>query len=243
MHFNIVTIFPDWFTSPLATSLLKKAQDKGILSVEVHNLRDYAPGNHRATDDVPYGGGLGMVMTPEPLINAIEATTPPEGTWRRVLLSPQGQPLSQQKVADLAKLDGMTLVCGRYEGVDERFLRFVDEEISIGDYIVSGGEVAAFVLIDSVARLIPGVIGKEKSTEEESFSDGLLEYPQYTRPETFRGMRVPRILLSGHHANIGRWRRRQALLRTRQRRPDLLRNRKLSAEELDWIQSSFGKDA
>lgn len=243
MHFNIVTIFPDWFTSPLATSLLKKAQDKGILSVEVHNLRDYAPGNHRATDDVPYGGGLGMVMTPEPLINAIEATTPSEGTWRRVLLSPQGQPLSQQKVADLAELDGMTLVCGRYEGVDERFLRFVDEEISIGDYIVSGGEVAAFVLIDSVARLIPGVIGKEKSTEEESFSDGLLEYPQYTRPETFRGMRVPRILLSGHHANIGRWRRRQALLRTRQRRPDLLRNRKLSAEELDWIQSSFGKDA
>ena len=243
MHFNIVTIFPDWFTSPLATSLLKKAQDKGILSVEVHDLRDYAPGNHRATDDVPYGGGLGMVMTPEPLINAIEETTPPEGTWRRVLLSPQGQPLSQLKVADLAKLDGMTLVCGRYEGVDERFLRFVDEEISIGDYIVSGGEVAAFVLIDSVARLIPGVIGKEKSTEEESFSDGLLEYPQYTRPETFRGMRVPRILLSGHHANIGRWRRRQALLRTRQRRPDLLRNRKLSAEELDWIQSSFGKDA
>jgi len=235
MQFHIITIFPEWFRSPLSTSLLQKAQDKDILSFYVHDLRDYAPGKHRGTDDAPYGGGWGMVMTPEPLVNAIEAVSLPLTNPRRVFLSPQGQPLSQQKAAEFAAQESLVLVCGRYEGVDERALAFVDEQISIGDYIVSGGEVAALVLIDAVARLVPGVVGRQESIEDESFSTGLLEYPQYTRPEEFRGLRVPDILLSGHHGNILRWRRRQALFRTQQRRPDLLKKANLSLEEKQWL--------
>ncbi len=235
MQFHIITIFPEWFTSPLATGLLQKAQDKAILSFRVHNLRDYAPGKHRSTDDTPYGGGWGMVMTPEPLVNALEAVSTPLNNPRRIFLSPQGRPLSQTKTAELTAYEALVLVCGRYEGVDERVLAFVDEEISIGDYIVSGGEVAALVLIDAVARLIPGVVGRKESTEDESFSTGLLEYPQYTRPEEFRGMSVPDVLLSGHHADITRWRRRQSLIRTRTRRPDLLKKADLSPEERHWL--------
>ena len=235
MQFHIITIFPEWFASPLSTSLLHKAQDKGVLSFCVHDLRDYAPGKHRATDDTPYGGGWGMVMTPEPLVNAVEAVSEPLHNSRRIFLSPQGQPLSQAKTAELATCEALVLVCGRYEGVDERVLAFVDEEISIGDYIVSGGEVAALVLIDAVARLVPGVVGRMESTEDESFSTGLLEYPQYTRPEKFRGMPVPPVLLSGHHAEISRWQRRQALLRTRTRRPDLLKKADLNPEERRWL--------
>lgn len=235
MQFHIITIFPEWFTSPLSTGLLQKAQDKAILSFRVHNLRDYAPGKHRSTDDTPYGGGWGMVMTPEPLVNAIEAVSVPLNNPRRIFLSPQGRPLSQAKTAELAACEALVLVCGRYEGVDERVLAFVDEEISIGDYIVSGGEVAAFVVIDAVARLIPGVVGRKESTEDESFSTGLLEYPQYTRPEEFHGLSVPDVLLSGHHADITRWRRRQSLIRTRTRRPDLLKKADLSPEERRWL--------
>ena len=235
MQFHIITIFPEWFTSPLATGLLQKARDKAILSFAVHDLRDYAPGKHRSTDDTPYGGGWGMVMTPEPLVNALEAVSAPLPNPRRIFLSPQGQPLSQAKTAELAACEALVLVCGRYEGVDERVLAFVDEEISIGDYIVSGGEVAALVLIDAVARLVPGVVGRKESTEDESFSTGLLEYPQYTRPEAFRGLAVPDVLLSGHHADITRWRRRQALMRTRARRPDLLKKADLSPEERRWL--------
>ncbi len=235
MQFHIITIFPEWFTSPLSTGLLQKAQDKAILSFRVHNLRDYAPGKHRSTDDTPYGGGWGMVMTPEPLVNAIEAVSTPLNNPRRIFLSPQGRPLSQTKTAELTAYEALVLVCGRYEGVDERVLAFVDEEISIGDYIVSGGEVAALVLIDAVARLVPGVVGRKESTEDESFSTGLLEYPQYTRPEEFRGLSVPDVLLSGHHADITRWRRRQSLIRTRTRRPDLLKKADLSPEERRWL--------
>ena len=235
MQFHIITIFPEWFTSPLSTGLLQKAQDKAILSFRVHNLRDYAPGKHRSTDDTPYGGGWGMVMTPEPLVNALEAVSTPLNNPRRIFLSPQGRPLSQTKTAELTAYEALVLVCGRYEGVDERVLAFVDEEISIGDYIVSGGEVAALVLIDAVARLIPGVVGRKESTEDESFSTGLLEYPQYTRPEEFRGLSVPDVLLSGHHADITRWRRRQSLIRTRTRRPDLLKKADLSPEERRWL--------
>lgn len=235
MQFHIITIFPEWFSSPLATGLLQKAQDKAILSFRVHNLRDYAPGKHRSTDDTPYGGGWGMVMTPEPLVNALEAVSAPLNNPRRIFLSPQGRPLSQAKTAELAACEALVLVCGRYEGVDERVLAFVDEEISIGDYIVSGGEVAALVLIEAVARLVPGVVGRKESTEDESFSTGLLEYPQYTRPEEFRGMAVPDVLLSGHHADITRWRRTQSLLRTRARRPDLLKKADLSPEERRWL--------
>jgi tRNA (guanine37-N1)-methyltransferase len=235
MHFHVITIFPEFFTSPFSVSLLKKAQDKGVVSCTVHNLRDYATGTHRSTDDAPYGGGRGMVMKPEPIVAALEAVCQPLPNPWRVLLSPQGIPLTQAKVHELAYRDTLVFLCGRYEGVDERVRAFVNEEISIGDYILSGGEIAALVIIDSVARLVPGVVGRKESIEEESFSEGLLEYPQYTRPEEFRGLRVPEVLLSGNHAEIARWRRRQALLRTRERRPDLLARANLSAEEKQWL--------
>ena len=235
MHFHILTIFPDWFLSPLSAGLLKKARDKRVLSFTIHNLRDYAPGKHRSTDDAPYGGGRGMVMSPEPLVAAIESVHSKLPAARRILLSPQGPRLSQPKAVELAGCPALVLVCGRYEGVDERVRAFVDEEISIGDYIVGGGEVAALVVIDAVARLVPGVIGRRESAEDESFTTGLLEYPQYTRPEEFRGMRVPGVLLSGHHGEVTRWRRRQSLLRTKARRPDLLEHADLSDDERRWL--------
>jgi tRNA (guanine37-N1)-methyltransferase len=235
MHFHLLTIFPEFFTSPLSVSLVKKAQDKGILSCTVHNLREYAAGVHKATDDTPYGGGQGMVMKPEPIVKALETICAQLSQPWRILLSPQGTLLSQKKVAELATKEALVLICGRYEGVDERVSAFIDEEISIGDYILSGGEVASLVIIDAVARLVPGVVGRRESTEEESFSEGLLEYPYYTRPEDFRGMRVPEMLLSGNHAEIARWRRRQALLRTCERRPDLLAQAHLTDEEKRWI--------
>ena len=242
MHFHLLTIFPDFFVSPLTVSLIKKAQDKGIISCTVHNLRDYATGVHKSTDDAPYGGGQGMVMKPEPIVNALGHICAPLGQPWRILLSPQGIPLSQEKVKALATKETLVLVCGRYEGVDERVRAFVDEEISIGDYVLNGGEVAALVLVDAVSRLTPGFVGRQESTEEESFSDGLLEYPQYTRPEEFRHMHVPEVLLSGNHAAITRWRRRQALLRTRERRPDLLTRAHLSEEEQCWLAQESNED-
>jgi len=201
----------------------------------VHNLRDYTTGKHRSTDDTPYGGGQGMVMKPEPLVAALEAVCQSVSHPWRLLLTPQGIPLTQAKAIELSRKEALVLVCGRYEGIDERVRRFVDAEISLGDYVLSGGEVAALVIIDTVARLVPGVVGRLASTQDESFSDGLLEYPQYTRPEEFRGLRVPEVLLSGNHAEIARWRRRQALLRTRVRRPDLLAKVTLSDEEKRWL--------
>ncbi len=235
MHFHVLTIFPEFFTSPLSMSLLKKAQEKGAISCMIHNLRDYAAGKHRSTDDTPYGGGWGMVMKPEPVVQALEAVCRPLSHPWRILLSPQGIPLSQAKVVEFAARGTLVLVCGRYEGIDERIRAFVDEEISIGDYILSGGEIAALVVIDAVARLVPGVVGRKESTEQESFSDGLLEYPQYTRPEEFRGFRVPEVLLSGNHLEIAHWRRRQSLLRTRARRPDLLARATLNEEDKQWL--------
>jgi tRNA (guanine37-N1)-methyltransferase len=242
MHFHIITIFPEFFTSPLSVSLLHKAHEKGAVSCTVHNLRDYAVGKHRSTDDTPYGGGPGMVMKPEPVVKALEEICRSLFHPWRILLSPQGVPLTQKKVVELADSATLVLVCGRYEGIDERIRTFVDEEISLGDYILSGGETAALVVIDAVARLIPGVVGRQESTIHESFSDGLLEYPQYTRPEEFRGRRVPHVLLSGNHAEIARWRRRQSLLRTRARRPDLLDRATLSAEEKQWLTQSSDED-
>jgi len=236
MHFHILTIFPEFFISPLSISLVKKAQEKGVLSCTVHDLRDYAAGAHRSTDDTPYGGGRGMVMKPEPIVKALESICAPLPSPWRILLSPQGEPLTQKKVVELAEKEALVLVCGRYEGVDERVRAFVDEEISIGDYVLNGGEAAALVIIDAVARLVPGVVGCQESTEEESFSDGLLEYPHYTRPEEFHGMRAPEVLLSGNHAAIARWRRQQALLRTRERRPDLLARANLSDQEKRWLE-------
>jgi len=231
MQFHVLTIFPEMFTSPLSASLLKKAQDKGIVSCTVHNLRNYTTDKHRSVDDSPYGGGQGMVMKPEPVVAALEGVCQSLSTPWRILLSPQGPPLTQAKVVELAQRESLVLLCGRYEGIDERIRPFIDEELSIGDYILSGGEIAALVIIDAVARLIPGVVGNQESVEEESFSHGLLEYPHYTRPEEFRGMRVPEVLLSGNHAKIADWRRQQSLLRTRERRPDLLAKADLTDSE------------
>lgn len=241
MQFHIITIFPELFLSPLSVSLLKKAQDKGILSCRVHNLRDYAAGKNRSTDDAPYGGGYGMVMKPEPVSAAVKAvcqSTAGRGSVRRILLSPRGTRLTQGKVVQLANEQALVLVCGRYEGVDERVRACVDEELSIGDYVLSGGEMAALVVIDAVARLIPGVVGSLESTQDESFSTGLLEYPHYTRPEEFQGKRVPQVLLSGNHAEIARWRRRQSLLRTRAQRPDLFGQADVSPEERKWLEQT-----
>lgn len=239
-RFTVITLFPEMFVSPLGYSMLKKAQEKGLVSVELVNLRDYATDRHRVTDDYPYGGGQGMVMKPEPLVSAIEDMRRRLDHPHVILLTPKGRPFDQAEAQRLAQHGELVLICGRYEGVDERVRAFVDEEISIGDYTLSGGELAAMVIVDAVARLIPGVLGNVRSPQEESFSEGLLEYPQYTRPEDFRGMKVPEVLLSGDHQRIRRWRRQMSLELTRRRRPDLLRKAKLTAEERKLLRESAG---
>jgi tRNA (guanine37-N1)-methyltransferase len=231
MRFHVVTLFPELFDSVLNASMLRKGQERGKLEFRLYDVREFATDRHRVTDDAPYGGGPGMVMKPEPLVAAIEATGDGSGRPWRVLLSPQGTLLTQERAGELAVLPDIALVCGRYEGVDERVRDFVDEEISVGDYVLSGGEVAALVVIDVVSRLIHGVLGAAASVREESFQEGLLEYPQYTRPPEFRGRAVPEILLSGDHEAIRRWRRLQALQRTASRRPDLLARAALSDED------------
>jgi tRNA (guanine37-N1)-methyltransferase len=243
MHFCVVTLFPELFDSVLSTTMLKLGQERGALRFSFFNIRDYAGDKHRVTDDTPYGGGPGMVMKPEPLTAAIEATGAGTGRPHRVLLSPQGRILTGERARALAARPALTLVCGRYEGVDERIREFVDEEISIGDYVVSGGEIAAIVVIDAVARLVPGVLGCAESADEESFNTGVLEYPQYTRPAEFRGARVPEVLLSGDHGEIARWRRREALRRTRARRPDLLASAPLSDEDREYLDSLAEEDS
>jgi tRNA (guanine37-N1)-methyltransferase len=235
MQFHIVTLFPELFSSVLDATMLKKGRERGALCFRLYNVRDFATDKHRVTDDTPYGGGQGMVMKPEPLVAAIEATGLAPPRPHRILLSPQGAVLDQTAAARLAAQPEITLVCGRYEGVDERVRSYVDEELSIGDYILSGGEIAALAVIDAVARLVPGVLGCAASAEDETFREHLLEYPQYTRPPEFRGAKVPEVLLSGDHAAIARWRRRQAILRTRRRRPDLLARTRLSASERAWL--------
>jgi tRNA (guanine37-N1)-methyltransferase len=233
--FTIVTLFPAMFESPLNHSILKKAQEKGLLTIRLVDPRNYTTDRHRMTDDYPYGGAQGMVMKPEPLVAAIEDIKTKLSRSKIVLLSPQGRLFNQALAVELANEDEVVLVCGRYEGVDERIKAFIDDEISIGDYTISGGEPAATVIIDAVARLIPGVLGNEKSASEESFSDGLLEYPQYTRPEDFRGAKVPEILLSGDHERIRQWRRRMSVQLTGKRRPDLIGRVHLSREEKELI--------
>ena len=221
LSFTVITIFPRMFDSPLGHSILKKAQEKGLLECNFIDPREHTTDRHRMTDDYPYGGGQGMVMKPEPLVAAIEAAKTRSPQARIILLTPQGKVFNQAIATRLAQEQAMVLLCGRYEGIDERVKAFVDEEISVGDYTLSGGEPAAIVLIDAIARLIPGVLGNEASALEESFTEGLLEYPQYTRPEEFRGMKVPEVLLSGDHARIRAWRRQQSVALTRARRPDL----------------------
>ena len=221
LSFTVITIFPKMLDSALSHGILKKAQGKGLIKVEMVNLRDYTSDRHLTTDDYPYGGGQGMIMKPEPLVAAIEDIRRKAQRARVVLLAPQGSVFSQQDALRLSQEEQIVLICGRYEGIDERVKAFVDEEISIGDYTLSGGEPAAMVVIDAIARLVLGVLGNENSATDESFTDGLLEYPQYTRPETFRGMNVPEVLLSGDHERIKQWRQEKSLEVTRKRRPDL----------------------
>ncbi len=220
MRIDVVTLFPELFEVPLRASLLGKAVDEGLLEVEVHDLRAYGLGKHKSVDDEPYGGGAGMVMRPEPIVAAVEGLRRDDS--HVVLLSPRGKKLDQQGVHELARRPHLILVCGRYEGVDERVsLLVVDEELSIGDYVLAGGEVPALVVIEAVSRLVPGVLGNEQSLASESHGDGLLEYPQYTRPAEFRGRRVPDVLLSGDHGAVRKWREEESRRVTRERRPDL----------------------
>src|SRR5208337_4968055 len=207
MIFNILTLFPEMFHSPLEGSIIGKAREEGKITVNLFNIRDYAEGKHRVTDDYPYGGGKGKIMKPEPIIRGIKAICAEGPPAQVILMAPQGMPLRQEVVKRLAQLARLVLICGRYEGVDERVREVVDEEISIGDYVLTGGELAALVLIDAVARMIPGVLGDEGAGEDDSFSQGLLEYPHYTRPREFAGKKVPDVLLSGDHQSIEQWRR------------------------------------
>ncbi|MDG2303575.1 MAG: tRNA (guanosine(37)-N1)-methyltransferase TrmD [Candidatus Binatia bacterium] len=222
MRIDVLTLFPGFFTGFLESSLLGKAIEKGLLEVELHQIREWATNKHHTVDDTPYGGGHGMVMKVEPLVAALEAVAKPGA--RRLLLSARGPRLTHARAQELAALPHLVLLCGRYEGVDERVDDYIDEEVCIGDYVLSGGEAGALVLIDAVSRLIPGVLGNPGSLTSESFAEDLLEYPQYTRPETFRGQAVPEILLSGNHAAIEKWRREQSIERTERIRPDLTKD-------------------
>ncbi len=222
MRIDVITLFPSMFGGPFQESIIRRAVERGLLEIQVHNLRDFAAGKHQVADDYPFGGGPGMVMKPEPIFAAVEALR--RESSRVILMSPQGRRYCQSIAQEFSRLEHLVLVCGHYEGVDERVREhLVDDELSIGDYVLTGGELPAMVVCDSVARLIPGVLGAEESTLEESFASGLLEYPHYTRPAEFRGWRVPGELLSGNHALIARWRREQSLLRTLRRRPELLK--------------------
>ncbi len=254
MRFDVFTLFPSLLTSPLQESILKRAIEAGRLSVVVHNIRDYATDKHHITDDLPYGGGGGMVMKPEPIFAAVEAALgieqpEPELAPRRalpllfpagrplvILLTPQGRLFTQAVARELAAHERIVLICGRYEGVDERVRRFLAmDEISIGDYVLTGGELPALVVIDAVTRLLPGVLGDPGATLDDSHADALLEYPHYTRPANFRGQAVPDVLLSGDHAQVDRWRHEQSLRRTWERRPDLLPKAKLSQGDLEFL--------
>ena len=232
LRFDILTLFPSMFSSPLEESILKRAQERELIEIRVINIRDFTSDKHNVADGYPFGGGTGMVMKPEPIIRAIEKARSLVEESKVVLMTPQGRRLDQRFVSELSKHPHLIIVCGRYEGIDERVREYVDEEISIGDYILSGGEPAAIVLVDAITRLVPGVLGNPKSAEEESFCNWLLEYPQYSRPREYRGRRVPDVLLSGNHKQINKWRHIQSLKRTLKRRPNLLEEADLSNEDL-----------
>lgn len=239
MRCNIITIFPDIFLAFMNHGMIKRARDKGLLTILIHDLREFSSDSHRSVDDVPYGGGPGMVMKIEPIHKALNSIGLKENLQKRILLSPQGRLLNVESAKELATLDSLVLICGRYEGVDERVkIHLIDEEISIGDYVLSGGEIPAMVLLEVIARFIPGVLGNQESLAEESFNQGLLEYPQYTRPAEYNGWKVPDFLLSGHHENIKQWRYKQSLLKTIKRRPDLVDWSALKPQDLKWLEEN-----
>ena len=236
MRIDILTLFPEMFESPFSVGTLKRAIERKMVSINIHNIRDYTHDKHHTVDDYPYGGGAGMVLKPEPIFEAVESIKPEPGEVPIILLTPQGRLFSQQIALELSKYSRLILICGRYEGVDERVSsHLVTDEISIGDYVLSGGELATMVVVEAVVRLIPGVLGSEASPLDDSHVAGLLEYPQYTRPAVFREWSVPEVLLSGNHAQISRWRHEQAILRTLERRPELLDKANLSEEERQLV--------
>jgi len=235
VRIDIVTLFPAMLEVPLTQSILGRARTRGLVDVRVHDLREYAPGRHRVTDEPPFGGGGGMILKPEPLAAAVDALRPDGADARVILLGPAGRRFRQEVARELADRPRLILLCGRYEGVDERVSEtVVDEELSVGDYVLSGGEPAALVVTDAIVRLLPGVLGDEDAPTRDSFARGLLEHPQYTRPEVFRGAAVPDVLRSGDHGRIARWRQLMSLWRTWQRRPDLLETADLTPEEQKW---------
>jgi len=227
MRIDILTLFPEMFQNVLGESMLKIAREKELVSFHLHNIRDFSNDKHRCVDDKPYGGGAGMVMKPEPVFNAVEAVELlDDAAPTKILLTPQGETFNQEIAGDLSKKARLMIICGHYEGFDERIRSGIDAlEISIGDYVLTGGEIPAMVVIDSISRLVPGVLGGDDSLQDESFMNRMLEYPQYTRPAEFRGMKVPEVLKSGHHSKIEEWRVENAILRTQERRPDLLKEK------------------
>ncbi|NLB62185.1 MAG: tRNA (guanosine(37)-N1)-methyltransferase TrmD [Clostridiales bacterium] len=245
MRIDILTIFPEMFTSVLSSSICGKAIDRGNLQVFTHNIRDYSQNKHKNTDDYPFGGGAGMVMLAQPIFDCIEAVKHIESEKAPyvIMMSPRGKTLTQDKVQELANHERLMLLCGHYEGIDERVMELVHEEISIGDYVLTGGEIPAMVLLDCVSRYVDGVLGSCESVDDESFTlfGGLLEYPQYTRPSEFRGMSVPEVLLNGNHAEINKWRRQQAIIKTVQNRPDLLKRVELTKSEQELVDSILKK--
>lgn len=238
MNFHILTLFPEMVMSGLGSSITGRAMDKGLISVEAVNIRDYSKDKHRHVDDAPYGGGAGMVMQPGPILDAYEDLCARTGRRPRVIyMTPQGRVFNQKIAQELAKEEELVFLCGHYEGIDERALELIATDyLSVGDYVLTGGELPAMVMIDCISRLVPGVLNNEVSAEVESFHDNLLEYPQYTRPEEFRGLKVPEVLLSGHHKNIDKWRREQSIRRTLERRPDLLEEAVLSKKERQFLE-------
>ena len=241
MRFDIMTLFPAMFEGPMTESILKRAQEKGLIEVNLHNIRDHATDKHKTTDDTPYGGGGGMVMKVEPLVSAVEAVRGEDTHTPVILMTPQGRVFNQKIVQELAQHPRLILVCGRYEGFDERVRQTIaTDEISIGDYVLTGGELAAMIIVDAVSRLVPGVLGAQWGADEDSHATGLLEYPHYTKPPEFRGRRVPDVLVSGNHAEVEKWRRRESLKRTWQRRPDLLLTADLTEAER-WYLAELAK--
>ena len=235
-RFFVLTLFPEMITQTLSHSILGRAQKDGLISVDAINIRDFTQNKQKHVDDYPYGGGAGMVMQAQPIFDAYQSIAETAEGARVIYMSPQGRPFTQEIAQELAREDNLVFLCGHYEGVDERIIEsIVTDEISLGDFVLTGGEIAAIAMIDAVSRLCDGVLGKEESYQDESFSDGLLEYPQYTRPAEFMGQEVPEVLLSGHHGNVKKWRREQSLLRTAKKRPDLLKQAELSKKEIEFL--------